>query len=154
MKNILLFSFALVLASCNCSAPAIDNSKTTEAVIQTDKDFNDYCAKHGQKAAFLYYADSSLISFGEKELPIIGIKAFKESLDKNNDTISKLTWSPYRGEASGDIGYTFGFWKYTTKTKAGSDTIYQGNYVTVWKKQKDGSWKYVVDGGTDTPARK
>ncbi|HXP50640.1 MAG TPA: DUF4440 domain-containing protein [Bacteroidia bacterium] len=154
MKKLLFFFSAIALASCNCSAPVADNSKTTEVVIQTDKDFNDYCAKHGQKAAFLYYADSSLISFGENELPIIGINAFKESLNKNHDTISRLTWSPYRGEASGDIGYTFGFWKYTTKTKAGTDTIYQGNYVTVWKKEKDGTWKYVIDGGTDTPAQK
>jgi ketosteroid isomerase-like protein len=154
MKNIILFSFAVVLASCNCSAPAADDSKATEAVIQADKDFNDYCAKHGQQAAFLYYADSSQISFGENALPTIGIVALKESLDKNHDTISRLTWAPYRGEASGDVGYTFGFWKYTTKTKAGTDTIYHGNYVTVWKKEKDGTWKYVVDGGTDTPAPK
>jgi ketosteroid isomerase-like protein len=154
MKNILLFFSAIALASCNCSAPANDSAKDTTAVIQADKDFNDYCAKYGQKTAFLHYADSSVISFGENELPKIGIAAFKESIAKNHDTLSKLSWEPYRGEASGDIGYTFGWWKYSTKTKAGLDTIYQGNYNTVWKKQKDGSWKYVVDGGVDTPARK
>jgi ketosteroid isomerase-like protein len=154
MKKVLVFVSAIALASCNCSAPTGDNAKTAEAVIQTDKDFNSYSIKNGQKAAFLYYADSSQISFGENELPTIGIAALRESIKKNHDTISKLTWEPYRGEGSGDIGYTFGWWKFSTKTKTGADTIYQGNYVTVWKKQKDGSWKYVIDGGTDTPARK
>jgi hypothetical protein len=26
-----------------------------------------------------------------------------------------------------------------------------GNYMSVWKKQDDGSWKFVLDGGNTTP---
>jgi hypothetical protein len=29
-----------------------------------------------------------------------------------------------------------------------------GVYVTVWKKQSDNSWKFVLDGGNDTPPPK
>jgi len=154
MKNISLFLFAIALASCNCSAPANDSSKDTAAVIQTDKDFNDYAAKHGQGAAFILFADSSMVQMNQNELPTVGIAALRAVFAKQHDTVSKLTWTPERGEASGNIGYTYGWWKFRTKTKAGSDTIYQGVYVTVWKRQKDGSWKYVLDGGNDTPAPK
>ena len=63
-----------------------------------------------------------------------------------------LPESMTKAEASENIGYTFGWWKYYTKKKSGSDTVYQGVYITVWKKQKDGTWKYVIDGGNDTPA--
>jgi ketosteroid isomerase-like protein len=38
-----------------------------------------------------------------------------------------------------------------SKTKTGSDTTMYGDYVTVWQKQADGSWKYVADTGNDTP---
>ncbi|MGP8214057.1 MAG: YybH family protein [Bacteroidia bacterium] len=155
MKLLALFIFAIALSSCNCPVPsASDLAKDREAIIQTDKDFNDCCSKYGQATAFTLYADSSLIAMGEGTFPIIGITALKESYIKRHDTTSKLTWVPEKAEASGNLGYTFGWWKFYTKTKNGIDTIYQGDYVTVWKKQKDSSWKYVLDGGNDTPARK
>jgi hypothetical protein len=33
----------------------------------------------------------------------------------------------------------------------GKDTVEYGNYVTIWKRFPDGRWKYVLDGGNDTP---
>jgi ketosteroid isomerase-like protein len=47
---------------------------------------------------------------------------------------------------SGDMGYTFGNWKFTKK-----DRVMYGNYSTIWKKQVNGSWKFVCDGGNITP---
>jgi len=38
-----------------------------------------------------------------------------------------------------------------TLTKTGADTVIYGVYVSIWKKQKDGSWKYILDGGNTTP---
>jgi ketosteroid isomerase-like protein len=57
-----------------------------------------------------------------------------------------ITWQPFKAEASGDLGYTIGNWKYQTK-----DTIMYGNYCTIWKRQQDGNWKFVFDGGNNTP---
>lgn len=150
MKKTLLYSSLIVLASCNCSAPSGNDTRASAEVMQTDKDFNDYCAKNGQAAAFIKYADSSLIESGQGSLPVRGIEQLKASLNKN-DLGNKLSWVPEKTEASGNIGYSFGWWEYATKTKVGNDTVYHGDYVTVWKKQKDGTWKYVFDGGNDTP---
>jgi uncharacterized protein (TIGR02246 family) len=46
----------------------------------------------------------------------------------------------------GDIAYETGSYKYeyTAKGKPGTD---EGKYVTIWKKQKDGSWKLKMDMG-------
>lgn len=158
MKKYFLLLPILAIAVLSCKQAKENDScelskGAAEEVINTDKDFNDYCTKHGQAAAFIKYADSSQISMGENSLPIMGLEKLKESFAKRHDTISKLTWEPVKGEACGEIGYTFGWWKFSTKTAASKDTIYQGVYVTVWKKQKDGSWKYVLDGGNDTPTR-
>ena len=30
---------------------------------------------------------------------------------------------------------------------------YEARYITIWKRQKDGSWKIAIDGGTSTPPR-
>ena len=46
----------------------------------------------------------------------------------------------------GDTAYETGKYKYeyTEKGKPGKD---EGSYVTIWKRQKDGSWKLVMDMG-------
>jgi ketosteroid isomerase-like protein len=44
--------------------------------------------------------------------------------------------------------------QYTIKDSTGAAKVYHGFYVTIWKKQADGSWKYVFDTGTDGPEEK
>jgi ketosteroid isomerase-like protein len=54
--------------------------------------------------------------------------------------------------SSGDLGYTFGNWQIFVKGGPTSkDTTIYGNYISIWKKQADGSWKYELDGGNVTP---
>ena len=44
----------------------------------------------------------------------------------------------------GDTAYEVGTYKYTYQQN-GKTTVDEGKYVTTWKKQKDGSWKLVMD---------
>jgi uncharacterized protein (TIGR02246 family) len=46
----------------------------------------------------------------------------------------------------GDTAYETGKYKYEYKEK-GKPAIDEGHYVTVWKRQKDGSWKLAMDMG-------
>jgi ketosteroid isomerase-like protein len=60
-----------------------------------------------------------------------------------------MTWRPTEGDiaASGDLGYTIGRWEFT-----GAEGSARGSYVTIWRRQPDGSWKVVVDiGDVDAP---
>jgi len=67
-----------------------------------------------------------------------------------------LTWTPVKAEmaASGDLGYTYGTYVFKDKGKDGKLITAYGKYATVWKKQKDGSWKVVMDMGNSAPAPK
>jgi ketosteroid isomerase-like protein len=47
--------------------------------------------------------------------------------------------------ASGDIGFTSGTFKESTKAADGKVANATGKFLCVWKKQKDGSWKAVHD---------
>jgi len=49
--------------------------------------------------------------------------------------------------ASGDLGYAVGTWQLTGKSRKGEPVSLTGKYMTVWKKQADGSWKVVADMG-------
>ena len=63
-----------------------------------------------------------------------------------------LAWQPsFAGmSASGDMGFTTGPWESKADIKDANPTAY-GHFVTVWKKQADGSWKFVVDLGISHP---
>ena len=58
-----------------------------------------------------------------------------------------LRWSAAKGDvsASGDLGYTSGFYQMTVNNAAGAPMTEKGKYVTVWKKQPGGEWKVIED---------
>lgn len=46
---------------------------------------------------------------------------------------------------SGDLAYEYGTYDFATQDKNGKVNDEKGKYVTVWKKQPDGSWKVAAD---------
>ena len=60
-----------------------------------------------------------------------------------------IEWAPVQADAAagGDMGYTIGKAKFRWTDKDGKTVNATGKYLTVWKKQKDGSWKVVADLG-------
>ena len=59
----------------------------------------------------------------------------------------KISWQPLRTEVakSGELGFTSGAYQMTVTDAAGKPIEDKGKYVTVWKKQRDGSWKVLLD---------
>jgi ketosteroid isomerase-like protein len=65
-----------------------------------------------------------------------------------------LRWQPISAEISksGDLGYTVGSYTVTQTDEKGGAIKGSGKYLTVWRFQKDGSWKVEFDTGVpDTP---
>ena len=141
--------FFFVLAAFTTPGKA-DVEKEMEAMKQADIAFSKLSEQKGMRTAFLHYLDSNGVLLRPDHHPITGKEAF-HFLQNINDSSFTLTWAPERGEValSGDLGYTYGLYTYTTK-----DTTLQGTYVSVWKKQKDGSWKYVLDSGNPGVGKK
>jgi ketosteroid isomerase-like protein len=59
-----------------------------------------------------------------------------------------MKWEPVGGDVakSGEMGYTYGTFKITPTI---IDTVVYGTYVSVWKKQANGSWKLMLDSGNE-----
>jgi len=59
-------------------------------------------------------------------------------------------WEPEEADiaASGDIGYTIGRYERTVTGSDGTSNTTTGKYVSIWKRQEDGTWKVAVDLGT------
>lgn len=146
--TILIFSFnIIVFISCNQTS---DTGKLKQEIVDTDKAMSKLAIEEGFFKAILFYADDDIIKLNDGQYPVIGKKEFEEKI--GNDLGPKtLTWEPVNAEVanSGELGYTWGNWKFVR-----SDTIYYGNYFTIWKKQKNGKWKVALDGGNTTPPPK
>jgi ketosteroid isomerase-like protein len=51
---------------------------------------------------------------------------------------------------SGDLAYSFGNYEFRSIGKDGKPTIEHGKYTSIWKKQKDGRRKVVLDMGNSS----
>jgi len=120
----------------------------TEDLIKLDKEFSALSREKGMKYAFLEYAADSAVLLQRNVMPVIGKKGISASFEAFSDSGFTLTWEPLDADMSisGDLGYTYGL--YTSFIKADS-SVTRGKYVTIWKKQPDGLWKYVLDGGNE-----
>ncbi len=147
MNKIVFFIITLlVFASCklkkNKSAKADDAFAKIE-MMNVDREFSRMSGEKGMKAAFIEYLDSNGVLLRPNRLPIAGAGAIDYLLEQN-DADYTLTWEPRDGfiAQSGDLGYTFGVYALRPSQK---DTIIYGTYVNIWKREKDGTWKYVLD---------
>lgn len=120
-----------------------DITEEKEAMKITDIAFSNLSKQKGMKAAFLQYLDSSGVLLRPNHYPIVGNDA-QQFFQHINDSAFTLTWVPqYASVAeSGELGYTYGIYTYMNE-----DTTFQGTYVSIWKKQTDGNWKFVLDTG-------
>ncbi|MEE9461166.1 MAG: DUF4440 domain-containing protein [Bacteroidales bacterium] len=119
-----------------------------EDLIKLDKEFSELSREKGMKYAFLEYAADSAVLLQSNVMPVVGKAAISAIFEAFSDTGFTLTWEPLDADLSksGDLGYTYGL--YTSFIKA-DNSLTRGKYVTIWKRQPDGSWKYVLDGGNE-----
>jgi ketosteroid isomerase-like protein len=100
-----------------------------------------------------YFADSGvMIGPGHNW---VGRAAIREVMAPElGDTTLSLTWRPVSAEVSagGDLGYTIGRWERSWRGKD-STASKRGTYVTIWRKQGDGTWKVVLDVGNADPPK-
>lgn len=125
------------------NAKTKNESKWKAQIINTDEAFSTMSKQQGMKKAFIEYMDDNGILLRANHPPIIGANAI-EYLTETNDSSYTLTWQPSSAQvsASGDLGYSYGIYNLQLQ-----DTTLQGTYVSIWKKQKDGKWKFILDTG-------
>jgi ketosteroid isomerase-like protein len=119
---------------------------------QLEADFMKAVANKGSQGYMSYYADDAV------EVPngadfLQGKEAIAKTMGFLDHKDNQLTWKPVGADisASGDLGYTYGAYEFRSKDKDGKPAISHGKYTSIWKKQKDGSWKVVLDMGNASP---
>jgi hypothetical protein len=136
-------SAAVLLSACSRS-----DSETWKAeLVAADKAFALKSHKEGPEAAFLAFINSHakiLSNYAE------GAEGVRQTFMQFPKTMT-LDWEPSFADvsSSGDLGYTWGrYTMFAPSAGKGLPPFFRkGTYVTIWRRQLDGSWKVVLDGG-------
>ena len=127
---------------------AVDPAVSTPLQSLTDAEttFARMATEKGTRAAFLANMADDGVIFQP------GPVNAKKSWEKRAPSDSVLSWEPnfVAVSASGDFGYTTGPWEFKERP-TDAEAIAYGQFLSIWKKQKDNAWKVVLDAGVATP---
>lgn len=139
--SFILFAFIL-LVSCSEKKPVTDPG----VLLDADIAFSNYSAQNGLQKAFIEFAHDSVVLLKPNQWPIEGKQSLVDSYRGRSDSAFQLTWKPLKAimAESGELGYTYGLWT----SVSGQDST-QGTYLTIWKKNEKGEWKYIADTGNE-----
>ena len=121
-------------------------AEAAQAMVAAEKKFCQTGQEQGTRAAFLAFLSGDSIVFSPG--PVNG----QEAWSKRPETGLDLTWEPtFAAMArSADFGYDTGPAKWRAKKTEQKFSGY-GYFISIWKKQKDSSWKVALDCGSETP---
>ena len=122
------------------------------SALLADRNFADLSVAQGYTVAFAAYVATDGTSVGGPvywgEDEVVGI-AFA-----GWTPVETLSWTPTISGStfSGDLAWSTGNSEYVLRNPDGSIAIDSfSKYITVWARQPDGSWKFILDGGNGRP---
>lgn len=154
------FSFFLVLvvalnsctqtsnqaASDQSTSKPLNTDSLKTVLMQADLSFSDLSSQKGTHEAFMAYVSDAGALLRPYHPPIVGKDSIRSYLYAKPDSAYTLTWKPLYADisASGDLGYTYGTYRLTVKHLKEFE---EGTYITIWKQDATGNWKFALDTG-------
>ncbi|MBW6459120.1 MAG: nuclear transport factor 2 family protein [Bacteroidales bacterium] len=150
LKDFKRLSFVFIMFSL--LSIACDSSRKQEylnkELLEIDIEFSRKSAEAGGRKVFLEYISDDCVLLRPNRNPVLGRPAI-EKMFQHRDTNFTLSWEPLFADVSlsGEMGYTYGIYTIDMYSQEGQPVQKQGTYVNIWKKDKNGRWKFVLDSG-------
>ncbi|MDB6094375.1 MAG: hypothetical protein JWM32_1937 [Verrucomicrobia bacterium] len=151
---LLLAALLAVTPAALTAAPSKEKLKAEIAAME-----DAFCAmaqEKGVRAAFEYFAAPDVAFIDTDPRKYRGIEAVRARMGEDVPGAT-LKWSASFTDVSDDgtLGYNYGRFESRRTAADGKATVHTGWFLTIWKRQPDGSWKYVMDNGAaDRPPGK
>jgi ketosteroid isomerase-like protein len=120
--------------------------KWKNEILETEKSFCEMAQRRGIARAFEHFAaNDAVVMRGDKLIK--GKPAIQKFYESARLKQAILNWKPEFVEvsSSGDMAYTYGKYTFTSTDSTGTKKQKKGIFHTVWRRQADGSWKFVWD---------
>jgi ketosteroid isomerase-like protein len=149
MKRALVLGAVVLAMAGALAARRAGGDAEQAALLKADRDFSEATVSKRLEGFRSYLADNVRTLRADK--PVIEGKQALSDTWKALLTNPSMTiqWAPLSASASkqGDMGYTVGTYEVTQTDEKGKHVVGTGKYVTIWRKQADGSWKVEFDTG-------
>lgn len=126
---------------------AADMDANAKVLVKLDADWSKAAATRDADRVASFYAEDA-VAYPPDEPAAIGRAAAKKTwAGYFADKTFTISWKTNHAEVakSGDLGFTAGTYEASFTAPDGKQTSETGKYVTVWGKQKDGTWKAIHD---------
>ena len=144
----LILPVIMLLSSCTLEKEKDSLEKWKSEIVEAEMNFSAMAAEKGISEAFISYAAEDAVLMRNNKL-VVGKQDLIAYLENQpvNVKDERLSWKPDYADvsSSGDLGYTYGQFIYSYTDSTGSTVENKGVFHTVWKRQADGSWKFVWD---------
>ena len=120
-----------------------------ESMADAERDFAKRALVVGWKAAFLeFFSDSAIGYDGES----VGLAKQQISANPDPPKDHQLLWEPRYGDVarSGELGYLTGPSRNILPSRNNGQPRH-GVYASIWKRERDGTFRVVIDVGINTP---
>jgi len=141
-------------ASTTQPSPLADTAMKPGKALLLDLEarFARATAEGGGKAFAAWFAEDA-VTLSNGQAPLHG----RAAIAKQATWLAKdyqLLWTPTDAvmSPSGDMGYTWGHYEGHSKDPDGNAKVTTGRYLTIWRKEVDGSWKVLLDSSNEEPA--
>jgi len=151
MKQLLFLTLFLAAIPLLAQESNLNFAQRKQELINVDTQFSKLSETRGVNEAFLTYIADGGVLLRKNNFPIVGKAIIKERFFSRPDSDYTLTWKPLYADIaqSGEIGYTYGIYEFKTMDPEGKPIIGTGTYVSIWKKDQTGNWKFVLDTGNE-----
>ncbi|WP_370087470.1 DUF4440 domain-containing protein [Ekhidna sp.] len=145
--KILIRCFLIASIAVACQPSESKSEEWKQEIMDVEAAFSKMSQEEGIPAAFLHFSAEDVVLMRNNKLTIgkEALRARYSNLDPTPGT--SLTWKPdfVNVSESGDMAYTYGKYVYSQTDSLGNIQSDTGIFHTVWKRQPDGSWKFVWD---------
>lgn len=121
-----------------------------QSMVDTELAFAKMSEEQGVRPSFMAFIDDDGILFRPRAVK--GKQWMTENPVPASDKRPLLSWYPTFADVAraGDLGYTTGPWEFRSDIHDAKPVAW-GNFLTVWRRQPDGSWKFAIDLGISNP---
>jgi len=133
-------------SAATAAPPVVDVAAVRQAIEQANAKQADALNRGDSTGLVANYADDAVLMFpgeppwrGRNEIGANGVKLIRSA------KFSDVKLNTVSVDVAGDYAIETGSFEWTVTPKGGKPMPDKGKYLTVWKKQADGSWKVYRD---------
>lgn len=137
----------VVAAGCASSANPVNVEDEAATLMRLSREWSQVAGSGDLERTLSYWADDAVM-MAPGQAPIRGKVAIRTFVESSASIPGfSVQWEPLEAHvsASGDMAYLIERNQFSFRDASGSLVTESNKVVTVWRKQRDGTWKNVID---------